>query len=212
MSFYTVKRNLISFIYPNRCPFCNAVIKAGEFFCAFCARLDFVENSNESGTFCCVYNDKSKPLIAKCKENADGYAISAAAKLLHDALVKNNVMHKIDIIVPIPARKAALKKRGYSFPALLARELAGISGKKYCLKTLLLLRETEEQKELSTVQRAENLRGAFGAGRGAPDTLQKKNILVIDDVSTTGATLNEARRVLEAHAGKIYVAAFAKTV
>jgi ComF family protein len=213
MSFYTAKRNLISFIYPNRCPFCDVVIKAGEFFCAGCAELDFYENDRESSdVFCCVYNDKSKPLLSKAKENADGYAISAAAKLLHDALVKSNVMHKIDVIVPVPARKAALRERGYSFPALLAKELAGLSGRKYEQKMLVLLRETEEQKELSAEERAENLKGAFAVRRGSPDELSEKNVLVIDDVSTTGATLAEAKRVLEARAGVVFTAAFLKTL
>ena len=204
------KRSLISFIYPNRCPFCNVVIKAGEFFCAYCARLDFCENEGGS-TFCCAYNDKSKPLITKAKENANGYAVSACAKLLYDSLMENNVMNKIDVITAIPARKAAMKQRGYSFPALLAKELAGLSGKKYSFKMLVLKREIEEQKGLTAVERAENLKGAFGAGRGVPGTPPKKNILIIDDISTTGATLNEARHALEAHAEKIYIAAFAKT-
>jgi ComF family protein len=209
MSFYEFKRSLVSFIYPNRCPFCDKVINPDEFYCQCCVLLDFYDNSDRDATFCCVYNDKSKPLISKCKENADGYAICAAAKLLHDALVKNSVLHRIDLIVPVPARKTALKQRGYSFPALLAKEIAGLSGKEYAAKTLRLLRETEEQKERSAAERAENLSGAFSVGRDVPPN---KNILIIDDVCTTGATLNEAKRALAEQAGEVYAAAFAKTV
>ncbi|MCL2697337.1 MAG: hypothetical protein FWE74_04575 [Oscillospiraceae bacterium] len=162
MSLYELKRNLISFVYPNRCPFCDRVIAAGEFFYTDCAAaLDFCENSNKD-TFCCVYNEKSKPLLIKAKENADGYAVSACAKLLHDALVRNNVLHKIDIITVIPARKAALKERGYSFPALLARELASLCEKQFSGKMLIFLREIKEQKELSAKEREENLKGALG--------------------------------------------------
>ncbi|MCL2638721.1 MAG: hypothetical protein FWD48_10180 [Oscillospiraceae bacterium] len=209
MSLYELKRSLLSFVYPNRCPFCAKVITAGEFFCAGCAELDFFENnSRNESSFCCVYNEKSKPLIAKCKENADGYAISAAAKLLHDALVRNSVLHKVDIITSIPARKAALRQRGYSFPALLAKEIAALAGKKYSSKILRLSRQTSEQKELSAEARTENLRGAFIIGKKPPNGL---NVLIIDDVCTTGATLNEAARVLEAHANAVFTAAFAKT-
>jgi ComF family protein len=212
MSFYTVKRSLISFVYPNRCPFCGKVIEAGEFFCGIsesCDELDYFPNEyNNADTFACIYNDKSKKLLTKAKENADGYAISAAAKLLHDTLVRNNTLHKIDIITAIPARKAAKRQRGYSFPALLAREIAGISGKQYCGRMLVLLRETEEQKELSAAERAENLKGAFGVRKPPKDL----NVLVVDDVCTTGATLNEARRALKEHAKAVYIAAFAKTM
>jgi ComF family protein len=209
MSFYVAKRSLISFVYPNRCPFCGKVIASGEFFCVYCLDIDLFENDRETrDTFCAIYNDKSKPLLSKAKENADGYAVSACAKLLHDALVKNNVLYKIDIIAAIPARKAAKKQRGYSFPALLAKELAGLSGKRLCRKMLVLLRETEEQKELTAEQRALNLRGAFGV-RKPPVGL---NVLAVDDVCTTGATLNEARWVLEEHAEAVYTAAFTKTI
>jgi ComF family protein len=209
MNLYDLKRSLISFVYPNRCPFCDKVITAGGFFCENCAELDYFKNDMSSkNTFCCVYNEKSKPFLSKAKENADGYAISAAAKLLHDALVRNNVLHKIDIITAIPARKAAKKQRGYNFPALLAKEIAQLSEKKYSPKMLVLLRETEEQKELSAEARAENLKGAFGARKLFPGL----NVLVIDDVCATGATLNEARRTLEERADAVFIAAFAKTI
>jgi competence protein ComFC len=205
---YQLKRILLSIIYPNRCPFCEAVIDSGEFYCVRCLNLDLYENSN-SDTFCCVYNDRSKPLITKAKEEADGYAISAAAKLLHDALAKNNILHRIDTVIAIPPRKTALKQRGYSFPARLAKEVAQLAGKEYNGKLLKLLKETEEQKGLSEAERVANLKGAFGINIPPKE---RRNVLIIDDVSTTGATLNEARRALTEHTENVYVAAFAKTV
>ncbi|MDR2531696.1 MAG: double zinc ribbon domain-containing protein [Oscillospiraceae bacterium] len=210
MNLYELKRVLLSFIYPNRCPFCGKIIKASEFFCKTCLEFDFYANSGDN-TYCCVYNEKSKPLLTKAKENADGYAISAVARLMLEALIRNNIIHKINVIVPIPPRKTALKQRGYSFPAFLARELAQLSGKKYSLKTLVFVREIEEQKGLSAAWREENLKGAFTVGNSAAGALSEKNVLVIDDVSTTGATLNEAKRVLSEFAGNVYIASFAKT-
>ncbi|MCL1823598.1 MAG: hypothetical protein FWG44_05285 [Oscillospiraceae bacterium] len=226
MNLYKIKRNLISFLYPNRCPFCDELIKSDEFFHKGCVHLDLYKNSGKD-IFCCVYNGKCKPLITKAKENADGYAVSAIAKLLYDALLQENVLHKINIIAPIPPRKNSMKKRGYSFPALLAKELAEMTngksaqngksapnGKsaqntKYSRKLLVLLREIKEQKELSAAERAENLKGAFGVGR---IKLQGSNVLIVDDVSTTGSTLEEARRALIKNgAGEVYTAAFAKT-
>jgi ComF family protein len=209
MSLYTFKRSVLSIVYPNRCAFCGEVIEADEYFCGVCPLPDFcVNDSGCDSAFCCVYNSKSKPLISKAKENADGYAVSACAVLLHDALEKCKILHKIDLVVPVPPRKAAQRQRGYSFPALLAKEIAQLAGKQFSRKTLLLLRETDEQKDLSAAGREENLRGAFGVGKPP----HGRNVLVIDDVSTTGATLNEARRVLAECAGEVYAAAFAKTM
>ncbi|MCL2078145.1 MAG: double zinc ribbon domain-containing protein [Oscillospiraceae bacterium] len=214
MNLYNLKRTLLSFIYPNRCPFCGEVINAGGYFCADCperAGLCVYDNSADSvnDVFYCIYNEKSKPIIARAKENADGYAVSALAKLLHNSLIESGVIGKINVITAVPARKESLKKRGYSFPALLAKEIAGISGIRYSGKVLTLLREIGEQKGLSTAERAENLSGAFGIGR---ETSQGLKVLVIDDVSTTGATLNEAKRVIAEYAGEVYGAAVAKTV
>ena len=215
MNLYNLKRILLGFVYPNRCPFCGEIIRANEFYCQggkfapSCSELDYYRNIRNSDTYCCAYNDKSKPLIAKAKENADGYAISAVARLLYAALLKNNILHNIDVIIPIPPRKKSMKKRGYSFPALLAKEIAELAELKYSGKTLKLLRETGEQKELSAAERRENLKGAFGIWRKKP---YGKNVLVIDDVSTTGATLDEAKRVLSEYAENVYAAAFAKTV
>ena len=208
MEIYFLKRALLGFVYPCRCPFCDEIIKASEYYHSDCLELDFYRNSGKD-TFCCVYNEKSRPLITKAKEKSDGYAVSAAARLLYNSLLRNNILHDIDIIVPVPPRKAALRKRGYSFPALLAKETAEIAGIKYSGKTLKLLREPEEQKNLSAAERRENLNGAFAV---RDKKFHCGNVLVIDDVSTTGATLNEAKQALSKCAGAVYTAAFAKTL
>jgi ComF family protein len=207
MTAYQLKRSLVSIVYPNRCPFCNAVIAPDEFYCAACPRLTVYDNTNRD-TFFCAYDDFSKPLLNAAKENADGYAISAAAKLLHDALAQNVILPRIDIVTSIPGRKSALRERGYNFPSLLAREIAQLSGKKYAPKMLKLLRETDEQKDLNAAERAENLKGAFGIRREAAGL----SVLIVDDVCTTGATLGEAQRLLAEYANEVYIAAFAKTM
>ena len=213
MNLYNIKRALLSIVYPNRCPFCDKIIGACEFFCYGCSPLDSYENSDSRRTFYCIYNDKSKPIIAKAKENADGYAISAAAEMLYSVLLKNDILNKIDVIVPIPARKSALRHRGYSFSAMLGKEIASLSGKKCSPNTLFFLRKTDEQKELTLTERAKNLKGALGVKK----PLNKFNVLVVDDICSSGATLDEARRALSEYAdsvgerAEIYLAAFAKT-
>jgi competence protein ComFC len=208
MSLYTVKRTLLGILYPNRCPFCGVLINAERYFCAGCLKLNIYKNNNVN-TFYCIYNDSSKPLLINAKERADGYAISACARLLYDTLIKNGVIKRIDSITGIPARKASLKKRGYNFPSLLAKEIALLSGKKYFPDTLFFTREIKEQKGLSADERVKNLKGAFGVKNKCK---LSGNVLIIDDVSTTGATLNEAKRVVFEHAENVYIAAFAKTL
>ncbi|MFR5439018.1 MAG: ComF family protein [Monoglobus pectinilyticus] len=73
------------------------------------------------------------------------------------------------------------------------------------------IRQTSKQTDLSSFERQQNLNGAFGL-KGNSDNIQGKTILVIDDVTTTGATFNECARVLKLSGAKaVYCAAIATT-
>lgn len=91
-----------------------------------------------------------------------------------------------DLILPVPLSPARLKERGYNQVALLARPLALACNFHYLPRALNRVRETQSQVGLSRRQRKENVAGAF---RAEPALVRGKRVLVIDDVMTTGATL-----------------------
>lgn len=101
----------------------------------------------------------------------------------------------IDIVMPVPLHKKRLRERGFNQALLLAH---GIS-KRYRITlsfdNLARTRHTKPQVELSGKDRISNVAGAFSLRR--PGLLADRNILLIDDVFTTGATLNECSRVLK---------------
>jgi len=91
-----------------------------------------------------------------------------------------------DVIVPVPLHVARLRERGYNQSALLAREMARRVGLAMDERTLIRRRATSPQVELNVVQRKENVRDAFHcSGNG----LTGRQVLLVDDVCTTGATL-----------------------
>jgi ComF family protein len=91
-----------------------------------------------------------------------------------------------DIVVPVPLHATRLRERGYNQAALLAREMAGRVGLAVDEQTLIRQRATAPQIELNARQRRENVRVAFHcSGNGVAG----KQVLLIDDVCTTGATL-----------------------
>lgn len=92
----------------------------------------------------------------------------------------------MDIIVPVPLHTTRLRERGYNQAALLAREMARQVGLAVDERTLLRQRSTAPQVELDIEQRKENVHGAF---RCSSDALAGRRVLLIDDVCTTGATL-----------------------
>lgn len=94
---------------------------------------------------------------------------------------------KIDIVIPVPLSENRLKERGYNQAALLALPISLAMGYRYKPKALRRVRDTESQVGLSLTQRRTNVSGAFIAEE---KIVYRKNILLVDDVATSGATLN----------------------
>ena len=91
-----------------------------------------------------------------------------------------------DVLVPVPLHPARLRDRGYNQSALLAKAMAVDGAAPVDAHSLVRRRSTVPQVGLDAGQRLENVRGAFHC---SADGLEGKNVLLIDDVCTTGATL-----------------------
>lgn len=108
----------------------------------------------------------------------------------------------VQLVVPVPLSPKRLRERGYNQAALLARPLALATGLSYRPRALSRVRETPTQVGLREKERLQNVMGAFGAD---PNQVNGKTVLVIDDVATTGATLNScAQALLTAGAKNVY--------
>jgi ComF family protein len=115
--------------------------------------------------------------------------------------------------VPLHARK--LRQRGFNHSELIAREAlkmaAGNGRSRLNPEVLERRRETQSQTGLTRHQRRENIRGAFAVAR--PELIAGCEVLLVDDVFTTGTTVSECARVLRrAGASKVYVATVARTL
>ncbi len=111
---------------------------------------------------------------------------------------------EVDVILPVPLHKRKLRQREFNQSALLAKYIGRQLGIPVILTCLIKLRDTLPQVELSGEDRKKNVRGTFGIRNKG--LIQGKNLLLMDDVFTTGATVRECCRVLKkAGAGDIYV-------
>ncbi len=99
----------------------------------------------------------------------------------------------VDAVVPVPLSKARLRSRGYNQAGLIARPLALQAGLDYRPNLLWRSRDTRSQVGLSYAERRANLRGAFESARVAAG----KNLLVVDDIATTGSTLQACAAALK---------------
>jgi ComF family protein len=108
---------------------------------------------------------------------------------------------QVDLVVPVPLGKRRMKERGYNQVGLLAMPLAAIQQWRYSPQALVRMRETRSQVGLSPLERKENISGAF---RADPAWVAGKEILLVDDVVTTGATLAACSEAL-INAGAKYI-------
>ncbi len=115
------------------------------------------------------------------------WLISAGADLIEDA----------DLIIPVPLNRRRLLWRRFNQSALLALEVARDSGRPYEPLLLQRVKRTPPQVGLSLVQRRDNVRGAFRVPKGARSKLEGRRVLLVEDVITTGATVNACARELK---------------
>ena len=200
-------RQFIDAVLPTSCIDCQAL---GSHICTVCSgQFVFtghrVSRQDLHGCSATTLNREAHLLISAVKDDGRtgllreiSSAIVASLAIAHPAAFEPafaEALHSRNFaIVSIPTRKAALKRRGFDAVGSLARLVAKDLGVRV-QPGLSLARETRDQRSLTLDERAENLQGAmsFGAS-GAFDG----PVVLLDDVVTTGATLLEGRRAVEA--------------
>ncbi|MGH7827766.1 MAG: double zinc ribbon domain-containing protein [Candidatus Binatia bacterium] len=118
---------------------------------------------------------------------------------------------EVDLILPVPLHPKRLRWRGFNQSVLLAREVSRAYGIPLNRYALCREKETAPQTELSEDDRKRNVRGAFSVA--SKEAINGRRILLIDDVYTSGATVNECCRALKrAGAKAVYVVTLARAI
>ena len=141
----------------------------------------------------CIYDSSLKELVHSFKYKGKSVLAKVFSRLMIDYIKDNPEITDVDLIAVVPLHKERLREREFNQSLLVAGPIA----KEYSLliaNTLEKIRKTRYQNELSKSERLKNLRGAFGLSPKAD--IKNKNILLIDDVMTTGATLSECAKIL----------------
>lgn len=197
----------IDIIKQPYCPECRRPTLLGE-FCEKCKKDFYLD-----GIFVCANFGEGalKEAIHQFKYNFVFDIGEILGKVLISKLVssklkdKCNITPDFDLIMPVPLHKKRKVWRGFNQAEILGRELSRIKtnyhelGKmEFINKILVRKRYTTPQMELDREQRLKNLKDVFQIEeRSSGSSLQEKNILLVDDITTTGATLEECAKVLK---------------
>ena len=115
-----------------------------------------------------------------------------------------------DAIVPVPLHSKRLRQRGYNQALILAKTAGKAWGIKVDIKSLERVKWTIPQTVLSKNERQKRIRGSFSC---SPERVRDKNLLIIDDIYTSGSTVSECARILKKNGAlKVDVLTFARTI
>lgn len=197
------KRYIKDFKYLYVCPECFSLIKKlhGN-LCSICSKpldSDYVDlclecikykkrftHAKQAG----IYDGALKELIHLLKF----YGRKRIAELLFRFIIENIDIEYIlwpDVIVPVPLSRKVFKERGFNQTEIIGRKIANYVKKPF-LNVIKKIKETQPQNKLGREERLKNLHNAFSTDV----SFENKKVLLIDDVYTTGATMNEIAKVL----------------
>jgi competence protein ComFC len=208
---------ILDLIFPPRCVVCRTLLKHGEVLCHSCRKKITIH-----ATFFCGrcrlrlpegkkvchkdtpyllgaatdYHGPAKKLIHALKFDLVQDAAEELGSLLSEYSARVNFEPQNDLVIPIPLSRQRRRERGFNQAEQIARSLATRLGLELCTAPLCRIRQTPAQSKTASLhERIKNVAGCFSAD---PEIVRGRNILLIDDVVTSGATLLEAAKALKA--------------
>ncbi len=176
------------------------------FECGWCRRKAFrFDRARSLG----LYDSVLKQLIHFYKYRNQPAAIEDIEPLLKEFFEHRRGEYSGHWVASVPLHPNKLQDRGFDQAFVLAHKIAEILDLPLLVQPLKRIRETLPQARKNRAERFKNIRGAFAVIR--PEDVAEKNILLVDDVFTTGATVNEVTRVLKKErAGQVRVFTLAR--
>jgi len=191
-------------INPPVCPICGSPNFRDE----PCMRCEVSHPSFTSLRSYAVFTGSIRSALHRLKYRRDIGLGEVLARPMIEKLLKLN--WSLDIVTSVPLGLVRFEERGYNQATLLARPIALSMHLPFSTQLLSRTRETRSQVGLTVSERQENMADAF---RAISKSVRGKNILVVDDVATSGATFNAcAKALIEGGASKVYGFSLARAV
>lgn len=211
---------IVDTLFPKTCPICDKTIGRKETICNKCInKIHYIEEPKckKCGK---QLNEEETEYCADCRVTKHIYNAGIAAFLYDDIISKSIYRFKYhnrrtyaqyygqaifkkyekqirrwdaDVIIPVPVHEKKLIKRGYNQAELIARELGKCLGMDVDGCYLQRIVDTKPQKEMARNERKKNLENAF---KICDNVVKYNKIILVDDIYTTGSTIDECAQVL----------------
>ena len=221
-----IKERVSEVAFPRRCPLCGSVINSNERICSRCSRdVEFIRRpicricgrplyscNCRKGDYAfvrnvspLVYTKSAKKGIHRMKFNDSPYSCTYFGKLMANT-VRTEYLDsgvRFDCVIGVPMFKDDFLTRGYNQAVLLAKTVAEEIEVPLLHKVMIKTQKTRPQHTLSFMERRRNIEGVFRVT--SPEMIRGQIVLLCDDVTTSGNTLNECSlTLLEAGAMAVY--------
>lgn len=208
-------KTFLDLVLPPVCYVCGNPCSGRYGLCEDClAKINYCEckeNFKENGWSCCYYKDALKECIHLFKYKGYVGLADIFGDIMASFVKKNGIGKETDLIVPVPVHPAKRRERSYNHAEVLAASLSRAAGIPVDARSLKKIRWTTSQSELDRKKRLDNVKDTFLVVNRS--VFSEKRVLLVDDVYTTGATINECTKaLLEAGASKICFLTLAKGV
>lgn len=210
---------LLNLIYPPTCGICGKL--NSNFLCNKCqkklesqAKFKIEKNSNtnyyfEEHIYIFEYQGMIRKVILDYKFNDKSYLYQTIVNFLLKNEKFFQILQSYDTIIPVPISRKRRNERGYNQSELMAKEIAKRVRIEYNNQCLYKTKNIIEQSKLNKEERQKNIQGVYDLYYH--QKLQNRKILLVDDIYTTGSTVNEcSKRLRQAQPKKIDVLTLAK--
>ena len=201
----TILETILNLVYPQVCSICgklntkslcnNCRVKLEK---EFKFKTDIYERDKNKNFiehhYFFKYEDLIRSQILSLKFHEKPYVYKTITYFLKNMQKNFENLKKYDIIIVVPISKKRQKERGYNQSQLIAKEISRIIKAQVVKKIIYKIKNTVPQSSLNKKQREENAKGAYEARN--IKKIKNKKVLIIDDIYTTGNTVNECAKVL----------------
>lgn len=222
-SFAGVVQGLLDALYPFRCPVCDEIVMPkGQLICrgcfevlsfvrqpvckkcgkeVFCSTVEYCldcsrhRRSFEYGVALLNYDERARHSMAGIKYRNKRQYLEFYVEAVCVRFGRQILRMGADALVPVPIHPSRRRKRGFNQAEILAEGIGGKLGIPVCSGLLVRNKRTAPQKELSPLERLKNLEEAFAVGTGVEDM---ESVIIVDDIYTTGSTVEACTRMLKA--------------